>query len=232
MITQKILRTAVSALVVSVASAGWAVADSIDLPFDTVISGSTPAGGSPWLNATLDQSAPSSVKLTIAADGLVGSEFLSSITFSLDHAIDLSQVSLSHLAAEDVGSFAVESYDIDENAFNGISGHRYDIQMTFGKSNKGNGAERLGAGEAVSFQFDYVAGALSIWDFVVPADRQDGTEGIYYNEAHVQSINGEYSSKITDTPPSPGVSLPIPAAAPAGLLGLALLAGRRRGSIR
>lgn len=231
MVPRNALRTVALVLAFSIATATWAVADSIDLPFDTVISGYTPEGSSPWLNATLDQSGASTVKMTISADGLVDSEFLSAITFNLDHGIDLSQVTLSHLAGEDVGDFVVAGYGISENAYNGISNHRYDVQMTFGKSNKANGAERLGAGEAVSFQFDYAAGDLSIWDFVVLADRKQGkdfVEGIYYNEAHVQSINDEYSSKITDTPPTPGVSMPIPAAAPAGLVGLALLAGRRR----
>ncbi len=117
--------------------AGSARAETVRLPLDLQYTddGRDPVSSSlPWITATFEDSASdlNTVRLTMTADNLTGSEFISQWYFNFDPVLDASRLSF---AAYDISS--VPTFDISNNIMTGTDSYKaggdgyFDILIDF-----------------------------------------------------------------------------------------------------
>jgi len=212
---QDIYRTLAGVLFASllISFSATASATSITIPYTVEFSGATPpAGAAPWLTATFDdENTPGTVKLTLAATNLTGSEFVFGAYFNLNKAFD-PNTPLSFSSPTKTGSFSDPTISLSTDTFQADGDGRYDILLTFGIAPPAN---RFGAGDSVEYTITgtgAAAGTLVAADFnwlSAPA----GDHGPFVVAAHVLGIGpeGEERGWITSVPfPTPGGDPEIP----------------------
>jgi hypothetical protein len=169
----------------------------------TEFSGATPPAGSvPWLTAVFDdENTPGTVKLTLTATNLTGSEFVGEFDFNLNPLYDPA-AALSLSAPTKTGTFTNPTIGQMLNSFKADGDGKYDVKLAFATGGGANG--RFGVGEAVEYTITgtgAAAGALVASDFAF-LSLPDGGHGPFFAAAHVQSIgaNGDDSGWITHDP--------------------------------
>jgi hypothetical protein len=197
---------------------------ALQINYNTVLSGTIPAGSPPWLVATLTNASQqvgstteSGVLLSVNANGLDGTEFATILNFNstlLTDITGLKYVNNSSAVAE-INSFSAGP-DTIVGAVGGAN-NKYDISLKFTTENNGSG--RLTDGEIANI-FLYNVTGLTEGTF----DTGSNSAG-YISEAHIQGI-GSDSAWITEgtTPvPEPGTMVLFGI----GMLGLAVYGKRR-----
>jgi hypothetical protein len=166
--------------------------------------GTPPAGSTPWATATIDDSFgdANTVRLTMSAQNLTGTEFISSWHFNLNPALNPTQLTFNQVSS----GATVTSVETGVDAFQADGDGRFDIRFNFQTS---AGAGRLNDNETVVYDISYTSAlTASAFDF---GSAPGGGNGTFRSAAHVQSIglNGQDSGWIGD-----GVSPPPPSGVP------------------
>lgn len=179
-------------------------ADTVTLDFSTVFSGHSPAGAGPWLSAVFTDTAADSVRLTVTASGLTGSESVAGLYFNLGPLFD----STSLLFTRDVASTGPTAANISISQ--GVDLYRadgdgyYDILFDLPPP-PGQQAARFTAGETLIYS---ITGAgISAASFLyLSAPGPGHGPGPQYAAAHIQQIGASHGSGwVAATPvPLPG----------------------------
>lgn len=170
---------------------GRAVVESLALTLDFVFSGDTPGGTPPlWLRLQ-DGPGPNTVRVTLDAGGLVGSEFAAKWYLNLNPAYD--PASLGFSLVSNPTALGLGDIQTAANAFKADGDGHYDILVDFPPP-PGSFPAKLTAGEAVVLDITR-AGGLTLSDFLFESVMSSGN-GVYLTAAHVQGIAGGGSAWV------------------------------------
>jgi hypothetical protein len=199
-------------------------ASAVTFGLDVEFSGATAPGGSmPWLTATFDDDdSAGSLQLSLNADNLIESEFVSKWYFNFDtEAFDIDSLSISY------ASGSPQATDISKgiNAFRAGGDGYFDILFEFPTSNS---EDRFGQSESVVYDIELTG--ITAYSFNFGSEPEQGSSLSLFSAAHVQGIgpDGEDSGWIGDPVPTP-----IPGAVwllGSGLVGIIFL--RRKRSVK
>jgi hypothetical protein len=196
-------------------------ASGITYQFDNeFISGSPPAGPAPWTTASIQTLTPGTVLLTVANNGLVGSEFVSGFYLNLNPNFNPLNLSISYVSS--AGSFLIPNVafgtiELGTDSFKADGDGKYDVLFDFSTLS----GSTFGAGESVTYQISGISGLVA--DDFAYLSAPNGGRGPFYSAAHVQGIgaDGALSGWIE---PSLG-ALPILVPEPSSSVLLALSVG-------
>jgi hypothetical protein len=162
-------------------AAAFSNAAMVALDLDYTFSGTDPGGisvTSPWLTATFDDGiASDSVRLTLTASDLVGSEFVSKWYFNLDPLID--PVGLVF----DYSSGGPQATDISKgiDAFKADGNGHYDILFEFSTS-----MDKFGPGDSVVY--DITLAGINASSFYFESTPKNNSTTKFFSAAHVQGV--------------------------------------------
>ena len=155
-------------------------AQALTLTFDTVFSGFSPAGSSPYLTAELTVVDATHVDLTLTAS-LDAAEFINTLYFNFDPALDLSLLSLSDSTDPDVGGV---DFSKGTDAFKADGDGLYDILFDFDHASP---SDRFIGSEVLTYTFVYAGAGMTDLSFNF-LSTPDGGHGPFRAAAHVQGI--------------------------------------------
>lgn len=181
-----------------------------------------PQGTQPpaWLTATFDDSfgGANTVRLTMAATNLVGTEFVDDWLFNLDPVLDPTLLSFAAVGTQPASPIAVQT---GVNAFKADGDGWYDILVDYTTS---GAQDRFTANEVVTYDITYTA-PMTALAFDYPSSTGGG-QGTYDSAAHVQGIYQDESGSGWIGPngiPEPGALLLIGSL----LIGLGIISRRK-----
>lgn len=158
-------------------------AATLTLELDHVFGGpGTPAGATPWLTATFDDSigGSSTVRLTMAATNLVAAEQVTEWYFNVDPSISVSELIFAKFDDSDVDSVVASKSDNNKQA---DESGKYDFVFSFSP-----GVDPFNGGDSVVFDIKRNNNGVlsaSSFDFL---SVDAGGAGPYASAAQVQSI--------------------------------------------
>jgi hypothetical protein len=202
-------------------AAGTLQSNAAVIEIGNVYTGGTPEQPGPWATATFTQNG-SSVDLTLKAQNLSSTEFISKWLFNLDSSLNPSSLTFSQIAQ--TGLFDAPSITATtQDAQIAGAGFRFDLVFGFETSGSDGGSKRFTNGDEITYTISRVGG-LSVNDFLATADKNELS---LTSAIHIQGIandpTGEGSAWAGD-----GVPVPEPATVIAGCLLVAILAYRER----
>jgi hypothetical protein len=207
-------------------------ASGITYQFDNEFSsGTPPAGPGPWITASIQNISPGTVQLTIANNGLLGSEFVSGFYLNLNTNFSPLNLSISYISSS--GTFLIPSVgsgtiERGTDSFKADGDGKYDVLFDFSTVS----GSTFGAGESVTYQISGIAG-LTADDFVY-LSAPNGGHGPFYAAAHVQGIgsDGALSGWVEPSLGAQPILVPEPSSAALLVLSLGFLGFVRRSKIR
>jgi hypothetical protein len=207
-------------------------ASGITYQFDNEFSGGTaPQGPAPWITASIQTVTPGTVLLTVANNGLIGSEFVSGFYLNLNPNFSSLNLSINYVSSS--GSFTVPSIgsgtiERGTDSFKADGDGKYDVLFDFSTSS----GTTFGAGDSVTYQLSGIAG-LTADDFVY-LSAPNGGHGPFYAAAHVQGIGptGALSGWVEPSLGAQPILVPEPASAALVALGAGVLGFVRRSKTR
>jgi hypothetical protein len=195
---KKILGAVLIAVLLGMAPSAQATVVTFYLCYE--FSGATPpAGPGPWLKATFDDfGGTGTVRLTMEAMGLVGTEFVGEWNFNLDPTMDPTALAFAPVNTAAVGATTI-STGVD--AFQADGDGMFDIMFDFPPP-PGTFADKFTSGEMVVY--DISLAGLTANSFVYDS-APGGGAGSYKTAAHVQGIgaDGSQSGWVGDCLPTP-----------------------------
>lgn len=195
-------------------------ASGITYQFDNEFSsGTPPAGPAPWITASIQTVTPGTVQLTIANNGLLGSEFVSGFYLNLNTNFSSLNLSISYVSS--AGSFLIPSVaagtiERGTDSFKADGDGKYDVLFDFSTVS----GSTFGAGASVTYQISGIAG-LTADDFVY-LSAPNGGHGPFYAAAHVQGIGADGALSGWVEPSLGALPLLVPEPSSAALLALSL----------
>lgn len=198
-------------LLCAVSMATGAYALSFDLEIEYA-GGTEPEGPLPWLTATITDRDVNSVELTMAASGLVGSEFVDAWYFNVDPIFIFS---LDFVYSGDAPEPDITQVNDRSLSAGGSPGFGFDLLFDFPQAE----ANRFETGETATFLISSTNSTnLTAGDFDLLNQA-----GNFYTAAHVQSIGTAGGSGwIAATEEGGGGEQPIPESSTLVLLGVGL----------
>jgi hypothetical protein len=213
-------------IVALVLGLGWmtsANADVIKLNFDSVFSGTAPAGVAPWLTATFTDIGIGSVRLEIVASGLSGLESVDGVYFNLDPVRNPASLSFVRDAASTGPTAANTDIGLGLDAFRADGDGFFDILFELPPP-PGSQAARFTAGESLIYQISSPGLSAAAFAFL-SAPGPGGGPGPQFAAAHIQQIGGSGASGWIGASVS---TVPLPGALGLLFAGLATLSAARR----
>jgi hypothetical protein len=206
-----LIRCLIAAMVFLAAVPAGAATIGFELDFE-YSGGDEPAGPPPWLVATFEDKGPNQVMLTFDTFGLVANEFVTSLFFNLDPALNAEFLSFSFY--DGTGLEATVSLGNDAQDAGGDAGKGFDIQFSWSEA-QGN---RFIADKFIIYMITY-------FDPSNPGDAVSASSFNFFNQGGFLS-----AAKIQGISPNDGsgwiAAVPIPASASlftSGILGLAAI---------
>lgn len=203
--------------VASVTASALAVNFGLDFEYT---GGTRPEGAQPWVQATFEDVVAEvpTVRLTMNATNLIGSEFVGAWYFNL---ADEFTTSLSLLINYQSGPLASVSRGLNSFRAGNDLGDGFDLLFNFPQAN----GDRFGAG--LTSIFTISANGLTAESFNLVNVPKEGT-GTFYSAAHVQSIgtsggSGWIAASDTKQIPEPSILLSLGL----GIVGLGLIARKK-----
>ncbi|UCD34408.1 MAG: hypothetical protein JSU90_08910 [Nitrospiraceae bacterium] len=159
-------------------------ASTVEFPLDVEYSGGSGSEGlMPWATATFVTTGSKRVTLTMSAENLVSSEFISLWYFNFDPILDPTLLIFSPVG---IPGAMPKSINTGMDAFKAGPDRFYDIEFSFPTS-AGNSSNRFTAGETVVYDITYAGpGTISTSSFVF--ESLSGKQGSFHSAAHIQSI--------------------------------------------
>ena len=170
-----------------------AMADTFQLKYDTVFSGTAPEGSAPWLLATFTDAGANTVTLNVSAFNLSGSEFVRSLYFNNINAPTSFSYDFTGSTAPTPGvSQGLDAYKADGDG-------KYDILFAFPTS-----GDRFTSGEVFNAALTGTGlTATSFNSLSLPA----GGAGTWLAATHIKSIgtaeNSGWVAGTLNTVPEP-----------------------------
>jgi len=161
-------------------------ASGITYQFDNEFSsGTPPAGPAPWVTATIQTVTSGTVLLTVANNGLIGSEFVSGFYLNLNTNFNPINLSFSYVSSS--GSFLIPNVgsgtiELGTDSFKADGDGKYDVLFDFSTSS----GTTFGSGDSVTYQISGISGLVA--DDFVYLSAPNGGHGPFYAAAHVQGI--------------------------------------------
>ena len=207
-------------------------ASGITYQFDNEFSsGTPPAGPAPWVTATFQTVTPGTVFLTVANNGLVGSEFVSGFYLNLNPNFNPLNLSISYVSSS--GSFLVPAVgsgtiELGTDSFKADGDGKYDVLFDF-STVSGN---TFGSGESITYQISGISGLVA--DDFVYLSAPNGGHGPFYAAAHVQGIGptGALSGWVEPSLGALPVLVPEPSCSALLALSVGFLGFARRSKTR
>lgn len=218
----KLLLVAALAGVLAMPGMPNAQASTVTFNYTAIISGDTPAGTSPWVQATFDDGGSSgTVTLTMTTSGLTGSENVSGMYFNLDTTLNPTSLSFAYLGTTGPGATSVQT---NTNTYKADGDGMYDILFNFPTGTGFNPNETVkysitGIPSLTAQSFNFLSAC---------GNPNCSGPGNFYAAAKVQNTPGTTGSSWIAS--NVGV-VPLPAGVwlfGSGLLGLLGIAKRRR----
>lgn len=188
---------------------GATITHSLDFEFS---GGQNPAGPSPWVDITFDDSfgGPNTVRVTISNTNITANEFNSAVYLNFDPALDPTALSFSAIdnsASTPTISTGVDAFKADGDGF-------FDILFDFPPP-PGQPAAKFTAGESVIYDITHTSAiSASSFDF---QSAPGGGNGSHPAAAHIQGIAGGGSGWIGVPEPATAWLLVMAAAAGAAM---------------
>jgi hypothetical protein len=206
-------------LVMIVASGvSQATADTLILKPDVEFSvGTPPVSTPPWMTAVFDDSYgdANTVRLTMSADNLTGTEFISRWLFNFSG--NVADLGFTYVGGSSTGPAYSALYLGESNNTKADGDGYYDIGFYFPT----NDASRFNAGETVVYDISYNS-PIAASSFNLFSSEGGGT-GVYLTAAHVQGIGSESKSGWVGTT----TVVPEPVSSALFVVGAATLGFRR-----
>ena len=160
---------------------GQADADTLILKPDVEFSVNTaPVNTPPWMTATFEDFGTNTVRLTMSADNLTGTEFISKWFFNFDG--DAAVLEFAYIDGSSTGPESSQVYTGETNNTKADGDGYYDIGFYFPTAN----GSRFEADETIVYDITYTS-AISVSSFNF-FSTPGGGNGTYLTAAHVQSI--------------------------------------------
>lgn len=194
---------------------------SVLFQLDTIATGGTPANFPGVIATALFEDVDAdTVRLTLTASGLSGSEFITNWAFNLNPDTDAADLQVDLISQSDPLSEFV-GFTAGPDAISDFS-EDFDLDLTFENAGNNGGVRRFQAGEEFVFEITLLGG-LTATMFDALSEGQNGPHFATY--AHVQGIDGNPdSSKVADDDPSnPGDPSNPPIPEPSTLIVWSLL---------
>lgn len=198
---------------------------ALSLNLDTVVSGTTPAGSAPWLNATFTSLNANTIQLTMSAVNLQGSEFVSNWSFNVVSSQNINNLTFTPVISPPPSSNTVTTGTQSVSGSQTIQvdgGGKYSVQFSFPTSNGTNSRFVNGATAVVD-----ITGA-NINPSIFDLSSIPGGNGSFFSIAHIQSIGPQGADSAfvgsTGAVPEPSTYLIL-----GSMLGFVILASRKLG---
>ncbi len=227
----QVLLLGLFAIILVVGIAGQAKADILEFNFD-ISFGQTPPDGdpfvTPWLTATFDDSYgdTNTVRLTMSAPGLTGSESVNDWYFNFDPNLTLTpgtptaqgNLTFSEVLSSgvDMGKSQTGPY-VGRDAFKADGDGWYDFMIDFPPPPGGGQVDpRFEMGDTVIYDITYTS-AIDVNSFNF-FSTEGGNQGTYLSAAHIQKTgpNGNDSDWVAVVPEPVSSTLFIVGAATLG----------------
>ncbi|HEX2839408.1 MAG TPA: hypothetical protein VHN77_14925 [Phycisphaerales bacterium] len=206
--------SAVAAL--ALAAAANAATVSFTLTSEFSGSGFNPTGPSPWGTATFTDTGANTVQLTLArSTGMTSNEFIRYWLFNLNPAMNPGDLNIAQNTGP-TSTNSVRTGSDTDSAFRGDGGSFFDFKFEWPS---GNDANRFD-GDWVSAVYTLSMSGLDANDFLDLGVGAGNSLNGLYTAAHIQGIPGGGSAWVTG---GPGVLVPLPPAAWAGMAGLGMV---------
>ncbi len=204
--------------VAALALAAAANAATVSFTLTTEFSGGTnPTGPAPWGTATFNDTGANTVELTLTRSATLSSgEFIRVWLFNLNPAMNPTGLNITQNSGPASTNSTRAGSDTD-NAFRGDGGSFFDFKFEWPTS---NGADRFD-GDWVSAVYTLSMSGLDANDFLDLGVGAGNSPNGLYTAAHIQGIPPQGGSGWVTG--GPGVLVPLPPAAWAGMAGLGMV---------
>ncbi len=178
---------------------------------NTVVTGSTPSGPSPWATATFTDNGANTVNLNMSFNsGGDSTEFISKWLFNFSGDAD----NLAFSRTGSVGTIGTVNVSTSDGGENAGAGYKFDISFDFPLPAPSG---RFNSGESITYEITGSGINASLFDF--PSTKKNSPD--YTTMAHVQGLDNGKSGWIGDGDvpiPEPSTYLML-----GSMLGLVLL---------
>jgi hypothetical protein len=179
-------------------------AQALTFDLNSVYTGATPGGGSPWATVSFTDSGVGIVDMVVShnASSAAG-QFVSLLELNVDPSVGT-------ITGSAIGGKVATFNSVATGSFND-AGTSFDLKVDFNQANSGNGAQRLLAGDSVTIQLSGTGLSAANFD----ALSVGGTP--VRSMMHIQGINGGLSGKVTEGVPEPASMVVLGGAALAAI---------------